>query len=311
VTTAFTHTPVLSTETIAALQPRPAGRFIDATVGGGGHAEKVLELTSPDGDLLGIDADPVALRATSEQLARFGDRVTLVESYFDELASRAADEGFSKVEGVLFDLGLSSPQLDVASRGFSFQQDAPLDMRFGPSAAHTAAELINQLPARELERVFRDFGEERFARRIAERIVEKRPLRTTSELADLVVTTKPRGYREQIHPATRVFQALRIAVNDELNRLDAALPQALDVLRASGRLVVISFHSLEDRIVKTFMRREARDCICPPEVPVCACGHLRQLKVLTSRPIIASAEEVEANPRARSAKLRIAERLAA
>jgi 16S rRNA (cytosine1402-N4)-methyltransferase len=262
--------------------------------------------------LLGIDADPVALEAAARRLARFGDRVVLVEAYFDSLASVAAERGFADVDGVLFDLGVSSPQLDVAARGFSFQQDAPLDMRMGPSAERTAADLVNELPADELRRIFADYGEERYAQRIARRIAEersRRAIRTTTQLAEVVARAQPRS-REQIHPATRVFQALRIAVNDELGRLTRALPQALEALRVGGRLAVISFHSLEDRIVKQFMRQEARGCICPPELPVCVCGREPRVRILTPRPLVASEEEVAANVRARSAKLRVAERIA-
>jgi 16S rRNA (cytosine1402-N4)-methyltransferase len=314
VTPEFDHAPVLLTETVTALAPASGGRYIDATVGGAGHAEKVLELSYPAGLLLGIDADPVALTASSHRLARFGDRVTLAEGYFDTLAEIATAADFTGVQGILFDLGLSSPQIDRADRGFSFQQDAPLDMRFGPSAGVTAEELLATLQAGELEWIFREYGEERFARGIAGRIVLRRrlrPIRTTRDLADIVAHAKPSGRREPIHPATRVFQALRIAVNDELGRLKRALPQAVDLLAPGGHLAVISFHSLEDRIVKQFVRREAQDCICPPEVPVCSCGHKARLLPITRRPISASAAEVERNPRARSAKLRVAERLAA
>lgn len=310
-TAEFAHTPVLLTEILAALRPDPGGRFIDATVGGGGHAEKVLELTSPSGVLLGIDADPAAIAAATRRLQPFGDRAQLVESYFDRIGTIARDRDFSNANGVLFDLGVSSPQLGTASRGFSFINEAPLDMRFGPGATTSAADLVQKLPAAELERVFREYGEERFARRIARLIVDERvrsPIRTTNQLASIVTRANPAHNRERIHPATRVFQALRIAVNDELGRLEKALPQAVDVLRSGGRLAVVSFHSLEDRIVKQFLRRESRDCICPPEVPSCVCGHERTLQIITSRPIVASRKEIEINPRARSAKLRVAER---
>ncbi len=317
-TSGFVHTPVLLPETIEALQPRSGGRYVDATVGGGGHAEKILELSQPDGALLGIDVDPAALAAARQRLARFGQRVVLVQSYFDQLKEAADRAGFGSVDGVLFDLGVSSPQLDTPERGFSFQYDAPLDMRLGPAAEQTAAELVNSLSSAELERIFRDYGEERYARRVAQRIVEERahtPLRTTTELAQVVARAKPRSRQERIHPATRVFQALRLAVNDELNRLRRALPQALDVLQVGGRLVVISFHSLEDRIVKQFMRQEARGCICPPDVPgyPCAgvvCGHRQTLRIITPKPVQPSAAEVAVNPRARSARLRAAEKVA-
>lgn len=307
-----THTPVLLSESIEALQPRSGGRYVDATLGRGGHAEKMLELSAPDGMLLGIDADPEAVKAADRRLRPFGDRVLLVQSYFDQLTDIVDRTEFGPVQGILFDLGVSSPQLDTAERGFSFQQEAPLDMRFGPAAERTAADLVRTQTAEELERIFREFGEERYARRIARRIVEdrrKRPIETTSQLAALVLSSTPRSRGETIHPATRVFQALRIAVNDELGRLRRALPQAVEVLAAGGRIAVISFHSLEDRIVKHFFRQEERGCICPPELPVCVCGRVPRLRVLTSRPIGAADDEVAVNPRARSAKLRVAERV--
>ncbi|HZU12566.1 MAG TPA: 16S rRNA (cytosine(1402)-N(4))-methyltransferase RsmH [Chloroflexota bacterium] len=304
----FAHTPVLLPETLEALQPHPSGRYIDATLGGGGHAESVLDMSSPTGRLLGIDADPQALEAASARLARFGDRVVVAEAYFDVLEALAQDAGFAGADAVFFDLGVSSPQLDTPERGFSFQSDAPLDMRMGPGAGTTAADLVNDLPANELQRIFREYGEERYAGRIANAIVRRRPIASTRELADLVVHATPRS-RERIHPATRVFQALRIAVNDELVRLGQALPQAVHVACTGGRIAVITFHSLEDRIVKRFFRQEARGCICPPTVPVCVCGRVPTLRTLTPRPITASSAEIAANPRARSAKLRVAERL--
>jgi 16S rRNA (cytosine1402-N4)-methyltransferase len=312
VTDPFLHTPVLLTESIAALQPRPGGRYIDATLGGGGHAEKVLQLSDPSGRLLGIDEDPAALDAARVRLASFGERLQLAQSYFDSIGELAEAHGFKPVDGILFDLGVSSPQLDTPDRGFSFQVEAPLDMRLGPDAQATAADLVNTLPAAELERIFREFGEERFARRIANRIADERkssPIVTTTRLASVVAGAKPPGRRERIHPATRVFQALRIAVNDELDRLARALPQAADALAGGGRLAVIAFHSLEDRIVKQFIRHESRDCICPPGTPQCVCGHLATLRQVTRRPVQATEREIAENPRARSAKLRVAERL--
>lgn len=310
-TTPFAHTSVLLPESINLLQPRSGGRYIDATLGAGGHAERILDVSGPDSHLLGIDADPLALEAAQQRLAHFGDRIVLANAFFDELDAVAHRTGFGAADGVLFDLGVSSPQLDTAERGFSFQREAPLDMRLGPAAPATAAELIATLPERELERIFRDYGEERFARRVARRIVQERgqrPIRTTTELAALVSAAKPHT-TESINPATRIFQALRIAVNDELRRLQRALPQAVAVLRGGSRLVVISFHSLEDRIVKQFLRQEAKGCICPPNLPVCVCGRQPTLRILTPHPLVASADEIAANPRARSAKLRAAERL--
>ena len=307
----FHHIPVLLPETIAALLPHPGGRYLDATVGAGGHAQEVLELSSPDGTLIGMDADPRALAATAERLADFGERIQLKQAYSDDLLSVVQQFGSEPLDGILFDLGVSSPQLDDAERGFSFQHEAPLDMRFGPLARVSAADLVNELPARELEDIFRRFGEERYARRIAREIVARRHphrIETTTQLASLVRQTVPRTHRNTIHPATRVFQALRIAVNDELGRLQRALEQTVQVLAAKGRVVVITFHSLEDRIVKHFFRDYARDCVCPPEVPICTCGHHPELSIVTRKPITPSTDEIERNPRSRSAKLRVAER---
>jgi 16S rRNA (cytosine1402-N4)-methyltransferase len=306
------HVPVLLTETIEALDPRPGGVYIDATLGGGGHAEEVLQVSSPGGVLLGIDVDPAALDAAISRLDRFGNRVVTVESYYDRIGSIAREKGFEGVQGILFDLGVSSLQLDTSQRGFSFQVEGPLDMRLGPSARRAAADLVRDLSSDELQLIFQEYGEERFAGRIARRIVAervRRPIETTTQLAAIVAAAKPVAARERIHPATRIFQALRIAVNEELIRLSSALPQAIDLLDEGGRLVVISFHSLEDRIVKHFLRKEARDCVCPPEVPVCACGHTARLRLLSVRPISPKEKEIASNPRARSARLRAAERI--
>ena len=288
------------------LAVRPGGVYIDGTVGGGGHAEAILESSAPDGRLLGLDRDPGALEAAGERLARFGGRAVLRHGSFARLAALA--EGFAPVDGVLLDLGLSSLQLADPARGFAFSQEGPLDMRFDPTApGPTAADLVNGLPVKELAALLYRYGEERQAGRIAEAIVAARPLETTRQLAEVI--ERAVGRRGRIHPATRTFQALRIAVNKELEALEAALPQAVDLLRPGGRLVVISFHSLEDRIVKRFLRRESRDCICPPETPVCTCGHTAQLRLLTRKPVRPDPEEVERNPRARSARLRAAERI--
>jgi len=301
------HHPVLYESVLEGLAIRPNGCYIDATVGAGGHAWGILVASGPKGRLLGIDADPQALALASERLAAFEDRVTLVQGNFSHLSSIAPAQGFAEVDGILFDLGLSSVQLAVPERGFSFQHDGPLDMRFDPSNPITAAHLVNELEERELADILRRYGQERQARRIARAIVSARPLRSTAQLAALIEGVV--GRRGRIHPATRTFQALRIAVNDELTALSEALPQALDLLVAGGRLAVISFHSLEDRIVKRFFEREARDCICPPETPVCVCGHRARLNIITRHPIRPSEEEVAANPRSRSARLRIAERV--
>jgi 16S rRNA (cytosine1402-N4)-methyltransferase len=302
-----THQPVLYHATLDALQLRSNGRVIDATVGAGGHAAGILETTAPDGYLLGLDADPTALDLARTRLARFGARAKLIHANFGDLEPVARREGFDQVDGILFDLGLSSLQVDDASRGFSFQRDGPLDMRFDPSHGPNAADLINTLPERELADLLWCYGEERAARRIARAIVVSRPIETTGQLAGIVARIV-RG-RPGHHPATRTFQAIRIAVNRELDALERALPQAVNLLRPGGRLAVISFHSLEDRRVKDFFRQESRDCICPPDLPVCTCHHRATLKSVTRRPIEPSSDEVSQNPRSRSAKLRVAERL--
>jgi 16S rRNA (cytosine1402-N4)-methyltransferase len=303
----LSHIPVLYQEVLAGLQLKPGGYYIDATVGGGGHARGILIASAPDGKLLGIDADPTAVALAREQLAEFGKRVILVQGNFANLEEIALGHGFCPVDGILLDLGLSSMQLETAGRGFSFQLDGPLDMRFAPSQTTTAADLVNTLSVEELAGILSQYGEEPRARRIARAIVAERPIHTTGELAALVERTV--GRRRRIHPATRTFQALRIAVNDELECLAEALPQALRFLMPGGRLVITSFHSLEDRLVKGFFRNEARDCLCPPEAPICTCGHRAALGIVTKKPIRPSADEVTANPRSRSAKLRIAYRL--
>jgi 16S rRNA (cytosine1402-N4)-methyltransferase len=311
----YDHIPVLLEATLSLLAPQPGGVYIDATIGGGGHAERILEMSTPDGRLLGIDADPLALQAARERLSPFGQRVVLVNAYFDRLASIVTDTGFKPADGVLFDLGVSSAQLATADRGFSFQLEGPLDMRMGPEALHSAADIVNTAREEELTRIFREYGEERFARRIARHIVasrQRQPIRTTTDLVHIIMAAVPArsaGSSPRIHPATRVFQALRIAVNDELGRLQRALPQALDVLRVGGHLVVISFHSLEDRIVKRFFQAEASGCICPPQVPACVCGRAPTVKLLTRKPIQPDSNEITRNPRARSAKLRAAEKI--
>ena len=315
----LSHIPVLYQEVLAGLQMKPGGHYIDATVGGGGHARGILMASAPAGELLGIDADPMAVATAREQLAEFGKRAVLVQGSFADLEEIALGHGFCPVDGIFLDLGLSSMQLEATGRGFSFQLDGPLDMRFDPltvrrrdsghrpSQITTAADLVNTLAVKELADILFQYGEEPQARRIARAIVAERPINTTGELAALVERTV--GRRRRIHPATRTFQALRIAVNNELECLAEALPQALRLLMPSGRLAIISFHSLEDRLVKQFFRNEARDCLCPPEVLICICGHRAALGIVTKKPISPSADEVTANPRSRSAKLRIAYRL--
>ncbi len=311
------HLPVLVDEVIQMLAPAAGSLHIDATLGGGGHTERILEAASPDGRLLGLDADPAAIARVETRLrARYGDRLVLRQANFRELASVAPSAGFPAVDGCLFDLGLSSYQLADRERGFGFRTGGPLDMRFDPSRGVPAAELLASLDAAELTALFRRYGEEPKAPRIARAIVDARrvaPVATAEELAVLVervVPPNPR-IRRRTHPATRVFQALRIAVNEELEALQAGLAAALDLLRPGGRLVVLSYHSLEDRIVKRFFQAERRGCVCPPELPVCVCGRNPRLRLVTSPSLTPSATEIEANPRARSARLRAAERLAA
>jgi 16S rRNA (cytosine1402-N4)-methyltransferase len=304
------HIPVLVKPVINGLMPRAGGCYIDGTLGAGGHAEAILQASGPDGRLLGFDRDATALAIARSRLAGFGTRLVAVHDSYEVMGQVAPLHGFAQVDGILLDLGLSSMQVDAPARGFSFQRDGPLDMRFDSTAdIPTAADLVNTLPEEELVELVRDFGEERYARRIGRAIVEARPLNTTGALAEVVARAVPRNPRGKIHPATRVFQALRIAVNDELGTLERTLPVAVGLLAGGGRLAVISFHSLEDRIVKTFMRRESRDCICPPEHPVCTCDHRAIVRPITRKPMRATEQEIAENPRARSAKLRIAERL--
>lgn len=297
---------------MAYLAPRAGGRYIDSTVDGGGHAAGILERSRPDGRLLGLDADPDALVRAREHLSAYGARVRLVHANFRALAAVARAEGFEQVAGILFDLGVSSDTLERSGRGFSFRRDEPLDMRYDPTTGVTAAELLARSSERELRQLLRAYGEEPHAARIARAIVEARaraPLRTTGQLV-AVIERALGGARGRIHAATRTFQALRIAVNDELESLRLALAQAVELLARGGRLVVIAFHSLEDRVVKQFLRAESGGvCRCPPGLPVCGCGRTPRLALLTRKPVVPTAAEVAANPRARSAKLRAAERV--
>jgi 16S rRNA (cytosine1402-N4)-methyltransferase len=289
---------------------RPGGRYIDCTVDGGGHAEAILEAASPGGALLGIDADPEAVSMSQSRLSRFGGSVAIVNGNFRDLDRLCRESGFSPVNGILFDLGLSSHQL-ASTRGFSFRVEAPLDMRFGPAEEPTASYWVNETSEEELADLIWRFGEERQSRRIARAIVQSRPLRTTTELAKAVEQAVGRRPGSQIHPATKTFQALRIAVNQELASLAEALPRAHGLLGFGSRLVVISYHSLEDRIVKQYIQRESRECICPPGQPVCTCGHKATLRQISRGAVLPSQEEIAINPRSRSARLRVAERLAA
>ncbi|MFO7774140.1 MAG: 16S rRNA (cytosine(1402)-N(4))-methyltransferase RsmH [Dehalococcoidia bacterium] len=304
------HTPVLLNEAIAGLQARPGGHFIDCTVGLGGHAAAILEKILPSGRLLGIDADPEAIEISRNKLSAYGQAVILVNDNFVNLEAICKRYQFHPVDGILFDLGVSSLQLDTAERGFSFHLDAHLNMRFDAGQELTASEIVNTFSEQELARLIEKYGEERHSRRIARHIVQNRPIATTLDLARLIeqVSGTPTR-RGKIHPATRTFMALRIAVNSELENLEQALKQTIDLLRPGGRLAVISYHSLEDRIAKQFMRRAAASCLCPPGTIMCRCGHVPSLKLISRKVIKPTSLEIESNPRSRSAKLRIAERL--
>ncbi len=302
------HTPVLYQRVLNALRLRADGRYIDGTIGAGGHSAGILENSSPNGQVLGLDRDPAALAQAKSRLAHFGNRLHLRNGSFAEVAEHAAWLGWTTVDGLLLDLGLSSMQLNDPARGFSFLREGPLDMRFDPTQSTTAGDLVNYLPEDELEDLIFRFGEEPRASQVAREVVRNRPLHTTLELAEVITRAVGRS-RRRIHPATRTFQALRIEVNGELKALEVGLTQAVDLMDSGGRLLVISFHSLEDRIVKQYFRQESKDCICPDRQPICTCGHRARLRLLTRKPIRPDVSEVRANPRARSARLRIAERL--
>ena len=305
---ALMHIPVLLNEAIEALSVQPGGRYVDCTVGGGGHAAAILQKSSPGRQLLGIAADPKAIETARTNLSSYGDSVLFVNENFANLESICVKYDFFPVHGILFDLGLSSLQLNGDGRGFSFQHDAPLDMRLSTSQDTTAADIINTFSETALANLIRTYGEETHGQQIARRIVQQRPINTTFQLVH-IIEQAVRGKRGRIHPATKTFQALRIAVNRELENLEAALRQAVTLLGLEGRLVVISYHSLEDRIVKQFMQREAKDCTCPPGTPTCICQHKASLRSITKKVITPSPAEVELNPRSRSAKLRATERL--
>jgi 16S rRNA (cytosine1402-N4)-methyltransferase len=308
-----THEPVLLRETVDLLAPRDGGTVVDATLGSGGHAEALLEALGPDGRLLGIDRDPVALETARQRLARFGDRFTPLRGNHDDLVELLRDAGAFAVDGILFDLGLSSMQLEDAARGFSFLTDGPLDMRMDPGSPMTAASFLADCSEEELQRVLRTYGEERMARAIARALVrarEREPIERTGQLASIVERVLgPAARRFRIHPATRTFQALRIAVNGEVEGLKALIAGAVSMLRRGGRVAVISYHSLEDRAIKHSLRGLAERCTCPRDLPVCGCGRENLVRVLTRKAVRPGPEEVAGNPRSRSAKLRAAERL--
>ncbi len=308
----FHHVSVLLEECIEGLNIKPDGIYVDGTLGGAGHSSRIAEKLTT-GRLIGIDRDPVALTAAGERLAPFGDRVTLVHSNFCELDKALDDLEITGVDGILLDLGVSSPQLDDGQRGFSYMVDAPLDMRMNGQDSLDAKQIVNHWPYEELKRILYDYGEERFAPRIAAAICKRREekeIETTLELVDIIRSAMPASaLREKQHPAKRSFQAIRIAVNDELGSVERVMQKAIPCLNPGGRLAVITFHSLEDRIVKQAMAEAAKGCTCPPEFPVCVCGKKPRVKLITRKPIVSGEEELDRNPRARSAKLRICEKL--
>jgi 16S rRNA (cytosine1402-N4)-methyltransferase len=307
------HRPVLYHEIIHALQPKEKGLYVDCTLGAGGHAWGILDASSPSGKLLGFEVDPQVLIIAKERLAIFGSRAIIVQASYITLMQQLLSVGWAKVDGIILDLGVSSLQLDTPERGFSFRYDAPLDMRFDPSNPVTAEDIVNSFSEKELADLLYHYGEEKKSRQIARLLIASRPISSTGRLAELVTRalgkTKRSSHGTSIHPATRTFQALRIAVNKELDALETVLPQAVSALATGGRLAVISFHSLEDRIVKDFFRRESKDCICPPKQPQCTCDHHAQITEITRHPIIPTLEEKKKFPRSRSAKLRVAQKL--
>lgn len=309
----YTHRPVLLDECIEALNIRPEGVYLDGTLGRAGHSREIARRLSGSGRLICVDRDQAALDAAQERLGEWMDRVTLVHSNFDRVSEILDELGISGVDGMLFDLGVSSPQLDDGSRGFSYMADAPLDMRMDRSEGLTAADVVNTWSQEELRRILFQYGEERYAPLIAAAIVrhrEERPIETTLELVDIIKEAMPaRALKEKQHPAKRSFQAIRIAVNDELSSVDRMIQGAVPRLNKGGRLAVITFHSLEDRIVKTGFGAFAKGCICPPDFPVCVCGRTPDIKLVNKKPILPSQQEIEENPRARSAKLRVVEKL--
>ena len=308
----FHHVSVLLEECIDGLNIKPDGIYVDGTLGGAGHSSRIAaKLTT--GRLIGIDRDPVALKAAGERLAPYADRVTLVHSNFCEIKQVLRDLEIPGVDGILLDLGVSSPQLDDAQRGFSYMADAPLDMRMNSQDSLSAYTVVNTWPQEELKRILYNYGEERYAPQIAAAICRKRevkPIETTLELVDIIRSAMPpAALREKQHPAKRSFQAIRIAVNDELGSVEKVMRDAVDCLNPGGRLTIITFHSLEDRIVKTGMADAAKGCTCPPNFPVCVCGNKPKVKLVTRKPIVSGEEELEMNPRARSAKLRVCEKI--
>jgi len=308
----FPHLPVLFHEIMDALQPKTGGRYVDCTLGAGGHSFGILEASSPDGQLLAFDLDASAIELAKQRLQSFGERANLQHASYLDLAATMRTFGWPGVDGIVIDFGVSSMQLDQPERGFSFREDGPLDMRFNPQTGHSAAQFLNSVEETELADILYKYGEEPKSRRIAAAICQRRPFSTTSELADLIKETvgsfTPRG-RKYIHPATKTFQAIRIAINHELEAVEKIIPMAVQALNPKGRLAVLTFHSLEDRIVKHYFQQESHDCICPPEQLICNCGHQASIKRITKKPTRADITELKENKRARSAKLRIIEKL--
>ena len=306
----FGHTPVLLDEVLKLLDCHPGQVMVDGTVGGGGHAYEILKRIVPGGFLVGIDRDPSALEAAQKRLEEFEGCFKLVHANFADIKEVLQSLGIDAVDGGLLDLGVSSYQLDEAARGFTYMQDAPLDMRMDPTQTFSAYHVVNEYPQQELERVIREYGEERWARRIAEFIVSSRPIETTGQLVDVIKRAIPAAARrEGPHPAKRTFQAIRIEVNQELKLLPVAIENAVEVLKPGGRLCIISFHSLEDRIVKQTFRNLSNPCTCPPDSPICICGRRPVVKVMTGKPVVPTSREVSANPRSRSAKARCCQKL--
>lgn len=310
------HISVLTKEVREYLNPKSGQDFIDATVGEGGHAKMVLESTGPNGRLLGIDQSESVLKETKTFLADYAARTVLVEGNFAEISRIAEEYNFNKVDGILFDLGISLWHISQSGRGFSFDKDEPMIMRFGAvrgiGGELTAGKIVNEWPEEKMAEIFKEYGEERYSRKLAHVIAEKRKeekIKTSKHLADIISENYPKRYLLKIHPATKIFQALRIAANRELENLRSALPQAIKLLKPGGRVGIISFHSLEDRIVKEYFRKESKDCICPPDFLVCQCKHKATLKILTKKPVVASSEEIEENFGSRSAKFRVAEKI--
>lgn len=302
------HQPVLYHESLKYLQPRSKGKYIDGTLGAGGHAEGILTASSPEGILLGLDVDNQALNISRDKLSIFGNRCIVRQASYAEMIDQIISLDWDCVDGVFLDLGLSSMQLDTAERGFSFLKEAPLDLRFNPNEGVTAAELVNTLSEKEIAKIIWNYSEDPRSRQIASLIVKNRPIRTTTELAGLILTAYL-GKRGKTHPATRTFQALRIAVNNELEVLKIGLENSMKALCTGGRIAIITFQSLEDRIVKQFFKRESIDCICPTMQPFCTCEHQATLKVITKKAVKPSQEEITNNPRSRSAKMRVAEKI--